>query len=130
MIAPRPSHGEPRIYPDPLVLSRATARIIAPDELFQFFTREQAARSKISKRPFAEAYPNIYRVIVGVIAMNSDESTEKCVSSFGRHLCKCGDRKKSKLFIKKQSSKCETVLSDDETIVSDTSLSTASNISK
>lgn len=122
MSASRPTNTSPKIFPDPLLIARTTCRVIAPDELFQFFTREQCARSNTSKRLFAEALPNIYRLTVGVIAMNSGENVEKCVSALGRHLSKCGDRKKSKELLEKtkQSEELDrTINMSDSAVISD-----------
>ena len=83
-------------YPTPITVARAVTRLVGGDELFQYFTREQAAQSKVAKKIMTEIHPNLCRVITAVIVHNANCGLDDALAAFGRHLSKCGDRTKSK----------------------------------
>lgn len=87
------------VHPNAMTVARAVCRLLAGDELFQFFTREEAARSKVHKRCLSETLPNLYRVIIAVIMSRSNTDVDNSLTALGKHLSKCADRRKSKLFV-------------------------------
>ena len=101
-VAPKPSWSEPAIFPDGMVVARAVCRTLAPDEAFQFYTKERTSRwigKSKEKKVFSETCPRMYGLIVGLIAHNSGNNTDTSLSLFGKHLAKCADRKRSKEFL-------------------------------
>ena len=71
--------------------------------IFRSPWRDQTARSSGIENIFSDSFPNVYNIIIGLIAHNSGKDLEKSLSAFGKHLSKCGDRKKSKEYVNKKS---------------------------
>lgn len=99
LLAPKSSTTTPSVSPAPVHVARSVCRLIAPDEIMQFFTREQSARSKITKRSLTETFPVLTKVIVDVIMANCNVDLEHSLSALGKHLSKCSDRQKSRCYL-------------------------------
>lgn len=81
-------------FASPLHAARRICRVIAPDSLFQNFTREPCSRS--SKCPLVVEYPKLNQNITTLISVAMKVSMQKAPSGLSLHLSKCGDRKESK----------------------------------
>ena len=77
-------------------MARAVCRLVAPDEIFQCFTRD--ASTKSNKKPFSVLYPRVHQIITAVVISNADIGINQALSGISAHLAQCGDRRKSKLF--------------------------------
>lgn len=74
--------------------ARAVFRLVAPDEVFQYFTRE--ATTKSTKRPLSSTHPKLNQLLTTVIMTSTGCGLDKSRTGISYHLARCSDRKKSK----------------------------------
>lgn len=78
----------------PLHAARRICRVVAPDNIFQNFTREPCSRS--SKSSLVALCPKLNQNITSLISTVMKVSLQKASSGLSLHLSKCSDRKESR----------------------------------